>query len=1090
MGTQQEVIKKFVKSLDDSSTYGTTALDEAVNYASSGIYSTWNDLITAFVNDVSLHGGDGASTTRTLDSKTDSFLKEYCGIDLNNTDTGAITGYDAGGSTTQISAEDIVPESSVTTAVYPTESSTTINGVTIIWPDASTLTDKEKEIVSALYSWWLQPALDLVEKSIGISFNESDVQSRTLTITFNRNSASILASANLYNLTIYSQAFESIDITGGEYSGKRTRGVYFDRILAHELTHAIMSTNETSLLWDNTPICVDEGIAELVHGVDDSRKSEIIKLAQSVNASNLKTAMTYTRSSSEDYYDAYAGGYMLFRYLAKQVDGKLFTGTAVVDLNRAGSSVGKYTVTTNNTGKVNAAFTTSTIASSQTQVGEVTSSGIYKPTFNAAQLITAQSSNLAWSITGTSGNDTITGGSGNDSFNGGAGDDFITGGSGNDTLTGGAGNDTFVCASDGGNDVITDYTAGEDVIRISKGRINNSYLDGSDVVLNIGSSSVRVVNGAKKLITVGTTSSIYGTPVGLVYNTANTAATLNNYFNGTLNASNYYSSVKTITAATRSNSVYIKGNAKANSIQGSKGDDTLYGGSGNDSIYGNTGNDKLYGDAGNDFLNGGNGADTLEGGKGNDTLTGGIGKDVFVYASGDGNDVITDYTAGQDSISITGGSIINSSIKGNDVILNIGSGSITVKNGKDKSITVVDSTGKSTSKPYRDTATVTVTNSNSTVVTVDAGVLVVDASTRTKAVKITGNSLANTIKGGSGKDTISGGAGSDSIIGNAGNDSLIGGTGADTLVGGAGKDTLTGGSGNDVFVYATGDGDDVITDYTAGQDKIKLTSGFIASASLTGSDVILNIGSGSITLKNAKNKAITVINSAGNSTSKVYPRPTSLTVTDSDSTTIVAESTIKTIDASTRTKAVKITGNSLANTIKGGSGKDTISGGAGNDSIIGNAGNDSLIGGAGADTLVGGTGKDTLTGGSGNDVFVYKTGDGNDVITDYTAQDKLMITGSYSTLTSGNDVIITVGTGKITLKGANDTTLNINNASGYEERWFTEDDNNYLSSEVNTILKSENLISNVNGIYNLNIESQSAQPDNIISMTYNQSETK
>ena len=120
------------------------------------------------------------------------------------------------------------------------------------------------------------------------------------------------------------------------------------------------------------------------------------------------------------------------------------------------------------------------------------------------------------------------------------------------------------------------------------------------------------------------------------------------------------------------------------------------------------------------------------------------------------------------------------------------------------------------------------------------------------------------------KNTIYGGAGNDSVFGGAGTDKLYGDNGADTLNGGKGNDTLTGGNGNDVFVYANGDGNDVITDYTVKQDKIKLTSGTISSSSLKGSDVILKIGSGSITIKNGKNKSITVIDSKNKSTSKVY----------------------------------------------------------------------------------------------------------------------------------------------------------------------------------------------------------------------------
>ena len=50
---------------------------------------------------------------------------------------------------------------------------------------------------------------------------------------------------------------------------------------------------------------------------------------------------------------------------------------------------------------------------------------------------------------------TLTGGVGNETLDGGVGDD---------TLTGGAGNDTFKFDLAGGTDVVTDFTAGEDLI--------------------------------------------------------------------------------------------------------------------------------------------------------------------------------------------------------------------------------------------------------------------------------------------------------------------------------------------------------------------------------------------------------------------------------------------------------------------------------------------------------------------------------------------------------------------------------------------------------------------------------------------------
>jgi Ca2+-binding RTX toxin-like protein len=107
-------------------------------------------------------------------------------------------------------------------------------------------------------------------------------------------------------------------------------------------------------------------------------------------------------------------------------------------------------------------------------------------------------------------------------------------------------------------------------------------------------------------------------------------------------------------------------NAKLTAIGGA-GNDSLTGGAGNDSFTGGAGNDTLTGGAGNDTLTGGAGNDTLTGGAGSDSLTGGAGNDIFGYTaltdSNAGNltagnlsfDTITDFTKGQDKISVVVG---------------------------------------------------------------------------------------------------------------------------------------------------------------------------------------------------------------------------------------------------------------------------------------------------------------------------------------------------------------------------------------------------------------------------------------------------
>jgi Ca2+-binding RTX toxin-like protein len=103
-------------------------------------------------------------------------------------------------------------------------------------------------------------------------------------------------------------------------------------------------------------------------------------------------------------------------------------------------------------------------------------------------------------------------------------------------------------------------------------------------------------------------------------------------------------------------------------LNGGNGNDSLIGNAGNDTLIGGNGTDFLVGSAGNDLLNGGNGSDTLRGGLGNDTLIGGLGPDVFVFASGEGTDTITDFSLGSDKIGLTGGLTFgNLSFSGNQI---------------------------------------------------------------------------------------------------------------------------------------------------------------------------------------------------------------------------------------------------------------------------------------------------------------------------------------------------------------------------------------------------------------------------------------
>ncbi len=155
------------------------------------------------------------------------------------------------------------------------------------------------------------------------------------------------------------------------------------------------------------------------------------------------------------------------------------------------------------------------------------------------------------------------------------------------------------------------------------------------------------------------------------------------------------------------------------------------------------------------------------------------------------------------------------------------------------------------------------------------------------------------------------------------------------------------------------------------------------------------------------------------------------------------------------TDAYDLRGDEIDNVFYTADGDDIVTGETGDDFIKTYGGNDTIDGGADDDTLNAGTGSDQLTGGTGNDIYVFKEGDGQDTVTDFTqGEDRLHIEGlnffdvTYSTDENGNTVVHYGNEGdQITLEGvigaltADDFELSLNdipftsdNLSGVAER--------------------------------------------------------
>ena len=215
----------------------------------------------------------------------------------------------------------------------------------------------------------------------------------------------------------------------------------------------------------------------------------------------------------------------------------------------------------------------------------------------------------------------------------------------------------------------------------------------------------------------------------------------------------------------------------------------------------------------------------------------------------------------------------------------------------------------------------------------------------------------------------------------------------------AGDDSIT--NTSEYSIIDGGEGNDTITNYSP--------TGILAS-----NGVSINAGADDDTIINEHAYYVTLNGGAGDD--KIIVRLGDHTTINggAGNDTIIGE----TVEGESSTWAMGGYSN-----INGGSGDDYIApifsdsasilGGEGNDTII-NEGDDATINGGAGDDVI------SLQGASlNNDVIKYEAGDGNDIIYGFNETTKLSITADseYSTVESGDDVIVNVGDNAITIAG-------------------------------------------------------------------------
>ena len=618
--------------------------------------------------------------------------------------------------------------------------------------------------------------------------------------------------------------------------------------------------------------------------------------------------------------------------------------------------------------------------------------------------LTATATNIALSIVGGDGADTLLGGTLNDTIDGGTGNDSIDGGTGNDSLAGGADNDTVKGGS--GTDSI-DGGAGND--SIEGGADGDTLIGGTEDDTILGEDGDDSIDGG-----AGTDSLDGG-------------------------AGN-----DTITGGDGGDN--IAGGIGQDSLDGGGDADTVDGGADNDTVLGGSGTDIVSGGEGDDSVDGGSDNDTLSGGGGTDTLVGGTGDDQVSEVAVDAESIVltdttltvgglSDTISGVEEFILTGGDL-SSSIDASAYTL----GNVTI-NGEGGDDTLVGSDGDDfiNGGSGNDTLTGGLGNdsmlggagsdnldggsANDTLAgnggndTLNGGVGLDSIDGGTGADVIDGGDDNDTVLAGAGADSVNGGLGNDrllgegqddTLIGDDGDDTLIGGTGGDMIRGGAGIDNLNGNSGRDDLDGGAdddtafgGSGQDTLTggqgiDNLDGQgssfDTIRLTGEAIDDVFTLDRNANFNQlrkTSGATYGVNFKRTETIEINTLdGNDTITVIG---DLNGSDGNAAFVVDFGNgNNSLDASLNTDAGKtfiVTAGTGNDTLIGSAGEDNLNGASGDDSIEGGGGEDTLTGGAGADVLNGGAGADLINGGTENDTIsggseidTLNAGDGDDSV--------------------------------------------------------------------------------------------------------------
>ena len=432
----------------------------------------------------------------------------------------------------------------------------------------------------------------------------------------------------------------------------------------------------------------------------------------------------------------------------------------------------------------------------------------------------------------------------------------------------------------------------------------------------------------------------------------------------------------------------INNNISGATINALGGNDTIENSGDSVSIYGGAGADSIYNESSNATINGGTGNNTIV----ND---GGYGV-LFQY--GGGSDVIEGFDVASSDIQISLGSITSAYFDGSDAVLNIGNGSIRIKDfPKDENLIYVKD-GAGNVEEFYIPMTITGTEQSETF----------DKDFNNVTIQALGGN--DTVENSGANVLIDAGDGNDSIRNSGSNVTINAGDGRDEIYNDSSKITIDGGAGND---YIDNNNSFVSIGGGEGADSILNSGSYVTIDAGEGNDSIDNGGASSTIYGGAG--ADSILNSNNNVV--IYG--------GDDNDSIRNESSAVSINGGAGNDSIYNNNYGENVLINGNAGDDYISNAAINVLIAVGAGNNSVDNTARNVTVETGAGNDTINNSSDN--LLVRYGGGSDIIDGFNSTSTLQTSSSITNaLSNGNDVFLTIDNNTVTLKNyGNSNRVNI-----------------------------------------------------------------